>query len=245
MKRSFSILFMLLLLSASGRPLTAQEAKRAESSDVPQSPGALVGAGNFDNGSVNKDAEAKFQLLKTVGGTRCRVNLYPSVYLVNNDWERPNPACMDAIMQTAHGYGVTPMILFEFYADYEAKGTLKLGTYEQWFRLGKAFAEHCRPNGTWGHEHGVKDWGITIYTAFNEPDGGDFKAGGAIGPTRYVAALKGLADGVHSVEAPQGVAGRFPVAQRLPGLDAARTRPGAGSALERWHAGRHRPAHLL
>ena len=84
---------------------------------------------------------------------------------------------------------------------YETKGTLKLGTYEQWVGLGKAFAEHCRPNGTWAREHGVKNWGITIYTAFNEPDGGDYKAGGAIGPPRYVAALKGIADGVHSVEA--------------------------------------------
>ena len=117
MKPSLSILFLLLLLCAAGRPLRAQEAKRAEWSDVPQSPGALVGAGNFDNGSVNKDAAAKLQLLKTVGGTRCRVNLYPGVYLLNNDWNKPNPACLDAIMQTAHDYGVTPMILFEFYAD--------------------------------------------------------------------------------------------------------------------------------
>lgn len=201
MKRFFSILLILLIISATGGQLHGKETKRAENSDVPQSPGALVGTGNFDNASVNKEAEMKFQLLKTVGGTRCRVNVYPSVYLVNNDWERPNPACMDAIMQTAHRYGVTPMILFEFYANYETKGTLKLGAYAQWVRLGKAFAEHCRANGTWGQEHGVKDWGITIYTAFNEPDGGDFKAGGASGPTRYVAALKGLADGVHSAEA--------------------------------------------
>ena len=207
MKYPLYLLFVLPLASIVCLPLRAQETNRAEAESVlgAQSPGALIGAGNFNNGSVDKNAEAQFHLLKAVGGTRCRVNLYPSVYLVGNDWEKPNPACMDAILQATHANGIAPMILFEFYADYETKGMLKLGAYAQWARLGKAFAEYCRPNGTWGQAHKVKDWGVTIYTAINEPDGGDFKAGGAIGPGRYAEALKGLADGVHTVAKPLAV----------------------------------------
>lgn len=213
-------LFLLLMLFAACGIGHAQETKSGITPDVPQSLSSLLGAGNFTNGSVNKESEAQFQLLKAVGGTRCRINLYPSVYLLNSDWERPNPACLDAILLAARRYGVRPMLLFEFYSDYEKKGTIKLGTYEQWFHLGKAFAEYCRPNGTWDRAHRndttappsssskvnkdraskEEESGIRIYTAINEPDGGDFKAGGAIGPARYVAAIKGLADGVHSVD---------------------------------------------
>ena len=191
-KRFFSILLILLLLASVGGPTRAQEAKHTAETEGPQSPAALIGAGNFPNGDVNKTSEAQFHLLKMVGGTRCRVNIYPGVYLVNNDWEKPNPACLDAILKAAHRYGVTPIVLFEFYADYEIKSTLKLGTYAQWFRLGKAFAERFRPNGIWGQEQDVKDWGITIYTAINEPDGGDFKAAELSAPPATPLLSKGL-----------------------------------------------------
>ncbi len=190
-----STVALLTLLAITTMPILA-----APRVNVPQNPSALVGGGNFDNGEVNAAAETKLKFLAAIGGTRCRVNLYPGRYLTNNDWARPNPTCLDAIVAAAHARGITPMILFEYYADYELKGELKLGTTEQWRSLGAAFAERFRPNGTWGREHGVRDWGITEYSAVNEPDGGEFRAGGKIGPARYVAALRGLGQGVHSVD---------------------------------------------
>lgn len=163
-------------------------------------PALMLGGGNFENGTVSAEALEQFRTLKTLGARGCRINLYPGVYLLNNDWDKPNLTVLDEMMQAAHEHGVTPMLLFEFYADYTLKNHLTLGSYAQWKNLGRAFAARYRPNGTWGREHGVKNWGITVYTAFNEPDNTEFKQGGVLGPEPYVAALRGLADGVHSAD---------------------------------------------
>jgi hypothetical protein len=156
-----------------------------------------MGGGNFPNRADGAEMERQFALLKRLGLRHCRFNVYPGFYLVRSNWDRPNATVLDEGMKLAHAHGVTPMILFEYYASYHA--SIRLGTEKQWHALGRAFAERYRPGGTWGREHGVAGWGVTLYSAFNEPERG-FGTGGKLGPGPYVAALKGLADGVHSVD---------------------------------------------
>jgi len=66
------------------------------------------------------------------------------------------------------------------------------------------------PGGTWAAAAGAPvGYGVTVFTAINEPDGGSgFVPGGVPGPAAYAAGLCGLALGVKSV---------FPAATVLPG----------------------------
>jgi hypothetical protein len=136
-------------------------------------------------------------VLRALGCGGCRINVCPSRFLKNGNWNEPDVHVIDASVKLAHEHGITPVLLLEYYAEYiQNEG---LGTREQWFEIGKAFAARFKPNGTWGQENDVADWGITVYTAFNEPEQG-FGAGGKIDPQRYVDSLHGYADGVHDVD---------------------------------------------
>ncbi len=162
-------------------------------------PPAMMGGGNFPNGEVNDQTLGKLQALNALGAGMCRVNVYPSFYLIDNDWSRPNVAVLDEFMDAAHEHGITPMILFEYYTEYHPQ--FGFGSEEQWFALGQAFAQRYRPDGTWARERGVRDFGVSLYTAINEPEPGEFREGGKLGPAPYVAAIRGLADGVHGADA--------------------------------------------
>jgi len=165
----------------------------------PRTPGLMTGGGNFDNGKADAQAETRFGILEKLGAGACRINLYPAAYLEGRKWDTPKAHALDKIMERAHAHGVTPLLLFEYYAHYYQ--TEGLGTEEQWFNIGKAFAERYRPNGTWARERGgIRDYGICVYTAMNEPEGTDFGQKGKLGPDKYVAALRGLGNGVHSVD---------------------------------------------
>ena len=160
-----------------------------------------MGGGNFTNGEVYPGVLAQFRALNAAGAKMCRVNVYPSVYLVANDWGRPNPRVLDAVMAEAHRHGITPVILFEYYADYYKN--IGFGTRAQWQALGRAFAERYRPGGTWAREHRVTGWGVRVYSAMNEPEGTGLGAKNAIpglGPAAYRNALEGLADGVQGAD---------------------------------------------
>ena len=189
---------MLLALALCGRG--GARGQKVEMREPLGDISARMGGGNFTNGDVGANERRQFAVLETLDAHACRINLYPGKYLVNNDWNRPNIHALDNILLLAHTRNVTPLLLFEFYSDYILKNNMAAGSEAQWAGLGRAFAERYRPNGAWARENRIKDWGITIYTAFNEPDGGDFKAGGKLGPTQYVAALKGLSEGVHGVD---------------------------------------------
>lgn len=188
----------LLGLLALGAPRALWAGAAASEEPEGRRPAEMLGGGNFDNGRVTAEARRRFALLGELGARGCRVNLYPHAYLVNGDWGRPNATALDAILALAHEHGVTPMVLFEYYAHYYED--IGLGTEEQWFAIGRAFAERYRPGGAWAAERGIRDYGITLYTAFNEPEGTDFEPGRKLGPGPYVAALRGLARGVHAVD---------------------------------------------
>jgi hypothetical protein len=152
-----------------------------------------MGSGNFLNGSAGPTQDAQYKILNGAGTRMCRFDAYPYDY-----WDFTNsvakPQNFDAACKQAQSYGVTPMILFEHYGSYPAPMTL--GDYNKWFAIGQAFAGRFRPNSSWWTSQGIKDFGISVFTAMNEPD----INGPYIDRTAYHDALKGLADGVHSVD---------------------------------------------
>ncbi|MFN0120083.1 MAG: hypothetical protein ACKV2V_06245 [Blastocatellia bacterium] len=158
-----------------------------------------LGGGNILNGEMNEEALRRLDTLQALGMTVCRVNLYPDHYLIDENWDKPRATALDALMDAAWRRGITPVILFEYYSDYYPE--IGLGSYAQWRHLGGAFATRYAPGGDWGREHGVTEWGVTVFTAVNEPDLGEFRQGGKYGPAKYVEALRGLAAGVHDVSA--------------------------------------------
>lgn len=92
----------------------------------------------------------------------------------------------------------TPLcVLCRYYAPQFVNGS-GFGTKAQWVKIGKTFAEYLMPGGEWSVKNGApSDFGITEYSAFNEPDGGNgFPPGGVLGPIAYVTALAGLSEGV-------------------------------------------------
>ncbi len=152
--------------------------------------GSIIGAGNFTNGDNSAATVSQFDALNTVGGKLARINLYPSFYY--NDSTSAVNTSIDGTMLTASQKGITPIVLFEYYAGYSNP----IGGYSKWFSIGQTYATRYRPGGTWGVAAGVPNFGVKVFTAFNEPD-----ASNGISKASYTTALQGLADGVHSVDA--------------------------------------------
>lgn len=152
---------------------------------------------NSTNGS---QSPRNCKVLQTLGMNSGRVNLYPGAYLRGLDWDQPDTSNLEATLLAAHSVQVQPVLLFEYYSRF--LNTTGLGTEAQWQQLGAVFAARFRPNGTFWREHGGDEYfGISVYTAFNEPDDSTgFCPGRAPGPAPYLAALRGLAAGVHSVD---------------------------------------------
>jgi hypothetical protein len=149
----------------------------------------MIGGGNID---LKGDA-AKLAVLQSLGAGCCRVPASASEYWNNG---KPLPERFDAVVLAAHEHGVTPMFLFEYYTRWNAE----LGGAEKWHAIGRAFAGRFCPNSAWLREQKIKDWGITTYTAFNEPMWQENNPT-PIPPDQYAIALEGLADGVHSIDA--------------------------------------------
>lgn len=172
-------------------------------------PRVLLGGGNVGtNGVVGNDTTLQLEVLNRLGAGSCRTNLYPSSYLPSLpggplNWSAPDPTVLDLFLGAALANNVTPILLFEYYAQYFP--TLGFGTKNGWTHIGDAFARYAGPGGTWPVAHSAPlSWGITVYTAINEPDGGSgnlsFLPGGALpGPTAYAEALSGLSAGVKGV----------------------------------------------
>lgn len=117
------------------------------------------------------------------------------------DGEKPTPEKYDNHMLTAHQHSVEPMFLFEYYTRY-AMGSgphRPLGGYDKWFAIGKAFAQRFAPGSAWLESKGITGWGVRTYTALNEP----YWSANNWRPytfREYRDVMKGLADGVHSVD---------------------------------------------
>ena len=152
-------------------------------------PAALLGSGNFTNGGAGTREATQYAVLNAALLRSCRLNEYPGTYFDVNKGVA-TPARLDAAVLQAHKFGVTPVILFEFYGSY-SPGIAKY----DWNAIGHAFADRFRPNSSWWTNQGIRDFGVSLFQAVNEPDGGK-----GLALQDYHDALKNLADGVHSVD---------------------------------------------
>ena len=133
-----------------------------------------------------------YAALHGVGATMGRMDSYGWRTLDR----KPTPHDFDAEMLQAHENAITPIILLEYEGSYQTLDPPQpIGSYHDWFAAGQAMARRFRPNGEWAREHGIVGWGASIFTAINEPD-----VQQSIPREAYHDALKGLADGVHSVD---------------------------------------------
>ena len=168
----------------------------AARADVP----AQIGSGNLHLTKAGK-ADAQLQAIVAAGAKMVRVPGDPASFW-DAQTQRATPEKWDETILEAHKYGLTPMLLFEFYTRHHLKAMSleEFGQREVWSKIGQAFAERYSPNSAWLKAKGISDWGITFYSAINEPM---WKGNNPIAiPTdSYVNALEGLADGVHAVNA--------------------------------------------
>jgi subtilase family serine protease len=152
-------------------------------------PGAMMGGGNFDGGDGETGtAQQQYDALNYLGARMSRLNIYPDRYWSGS---AATPTLLQNAVLEAHANNNTPMILFEYYTEWGP-----LGDYNKWFAIGREFATQFRPNSPWLVSQGVTGWGISVYSAINEPDNAQ-----DIPFATYVDALRGLADGARSVDA--------------------------------------------
>lgn len=154
-----------------------------------QNPGAIMGSGNFNAGDGEYGTAAEqYDALNFLGAKMSRLNIYPDRYWSGS---APTPTVVQNAVLEARSKNNTPMILFEYYSEWGP-----LGDYNKWFAIGRDFATQFRPNSPWLVSQGITGWGISVYSAINEPD-----LAVDIPTSTYVNALRGLADGAHSVDA--------------------------------------------
>ena len=163
-----------------------------------------LGGGNVGTNGGNVSALTLVQLdvLQALGADSCRTNLYPGSYIkTGKEWGTPTPEAMDEVMSAAMQRNIRPVVLLEYYAPQYVQSS-GFGNWGQWYGIGRAFATHLRPGGTWAAANNAPlGFGVTDYTAFNEPDGGvGFTTGSNPGPSGYAMALNALSTGIKSID---------------------------------------------
>jgi hypothetical protein len=156
--------------------------------DIP----ATLGGGNI--GRNLQKAKLQLKALNTVGAGMCRIPVSPGDYGLDSG--HPHPERLDDLILLAHRHGIEPIFLFEYYTRWHPK----LHDRGRWSTIGRAYARRFQPNSDWLKSKGIRDWGVRYYSAINEPT---WKSNNPtpIPAEDYAAALEGLADGVHAVNA--------------------------------------------
>ncbi|WP_257625717.1 hypothetical protein [Rhizobium sp. L51/94] len=151
-----------------------------------------TGSGNIVTHLTGEATAPLYEGLHAIGARLGRMNSYGW-----RDLKRiPTPHDFDAAMMEAFHKGITPVMLLEYEGSYQyIDPPQPVGAYSDWFRAGAEYARRFRPNGDWGRENGIKDFGATIFAAINEPD-----VQNTIPKKDYHDALAGLADGIHSID---------------------------------------------
>jgi hypothetical protein len=150
-----------------------------------------VGGGNLVTHLPGKPSVQMYEALSGVGAKLGRMDSYGWRDLNRN----PTPTDFDAAMMDAYRHRITPIMLLEYEGSYQFLSPPQpIGSREDWYRAGVAYARRFQPNGDWGREHGIVDWGVTVFTAVNEPD-----VQVTIPRDAYHDALAGFAEGIHSV----------------------------------------------
>lgn len=152
-----------------------------------------IGGGNLVTHLTGAPSVQLYEALIGVGAKLARMDSYGW----RDDDRKPNPRNFDAAMREAYQQGIKPIILLEYEGSYQfLNPSQPIGSYDDWRKAGTAFAQRFRPDGDWGRENGIRGWGVTVFTAINEPD-----VQNSIPKDAYRDALAGFADGVHGVDA--------------------------------------------
>lgn len=150
-----------------------------------------VGGGNLVTHLAGKASSQMYAALHGVGALRARMNSYGWRDLNRN----PTPKDFDAAMLEAYRQGISPIILLEYEGSYQTLNPPQpIGSYADWVAAGAAMAKRFQPDGEWARANKIAGWGVTTYSAINEPD-----VQATIPHAGYHDALAGLADGIHSV----------------------------------------------
>ncbi len=156
---------------------------------------SIMGTCDFNGGLANTNAFNASESIQAAGLQYTRIGIEPGLYLENG---QVKPESIDEIVLLLHAEGINPMLLIEHNPDNGA-----LGSEQKWFNIGTAFAERFRPNSAFLLQNGITNWGITRYSAINEPlfglAGADVPANLHFPVADYLAATRGFANGVHSV----------------------------------------------
>ncbi|WKN45699.1 CBM96 family carbohydrate-binding protein [Tunicatimonas pelagia] len=146
----------------------------------------MMGSCDFNGGLTDVNAFNAIEAIQAASLSYTRIGIFPERYLQGG---QVKPEVIDSLVLALYEEDIYPMLLIEhIFADHGA-----LGNEQKWFDIGAAFANRFRPNSDFLLSKGITDWGITQYTAVNEPDN-NFDA------VEFVAAIRGFADGVHSAD---------------------------------------------
>jgi hypothetical protein len=159
-------------------------AGRAAEPDV----ASRIGAGNIER----RDPATRLDLLRQLGAGHCRIPISSNDYWKGGKPTTDRPA---ELVLAALKRGIRPVILFEYYTRWSGE----LGGREKWHAIGRAYAEQFRPGSEFLESRGIRKRGVVHFTAINEPM---WKSNNPqpIPVDAYVAAMQGLAAGVHSVD---------------------------------------------
>ncbi len=154
---------------------------------------SMIGSGNTGVRSPRSVTISRFKVLNEVGVKWTRTVLYPKPDYWSGPGLTPNPSVLDEFMLEAYKHGIQPMLLFAHNGKWAT-----IGDYQKWYDTGFAFADRFKPNSSWLISQGIKNWGIQVYSAVNEPSVVDFLP--ITGKESYYSLLEGLADGVHAAD---------------------------------------------
>lgn len=150
-----------------------------------------TGGGNLVTHLTGPGSADLYQALGAIGAGLGRMDSYGWRDLAHI----PTPENFDAAMLEAYRHKITPIILLEYEGSYQTLDPPQLiGSYSEWFETGVAYARRFQPGGEWAQQHGIDNYGATVFTAINEPD-----VQATIPKKDYHDALAGFADGIHSV----------------------------------------------
>ncbi|MBV6645594.1 MAG: DNRLRE domain-containing protein [Cyclobacteriaceae bacterium] len=153
----------------------------------------MMGSCDFEGEIPGINAFNATESIQAAGLKYTRIGVFPNEYLVNGN---PHPESIDDLVLLLYRKGIQPMLLIEHNPDNGA-----LGNQQKWFDIGQAFAQRFKPNSSFLLQNGISNWGITRYSAINEPLIFLNQNDPLYFPVNdYQNAIKGFADGVHAAQ---------------------------------------------
>jgi hypothetical protein len=169
----------------------------ARASVVRADPAAIMG-GDIGVSRTPQQVATELNSIQAAGIHMARVSLVPDTYYAKS---APSLGDMDDVVLACHKHGITPVLEFEFYQFWIPFGWFNarpLKDYD-WKAIGHLFAARYAPGSAWLKSQSITNWGVTVYTAINEPD--NYLNGGHIPLQDYFDAIKNFAQGIHSAGA--------------------------------------------